>query len=266
MDEMKNLLEVMARLRDPETGCPWDLAQDYRSIAPCTIEEAYEVVDAIERGDMDDLCDELGDLLFQVVFYAQIAQEEGCFDFAKVAEKIAAKLVRRHPHVFERSAEGSEVQQHDHRVAWERIKAAERNEKRPAAEEAGALQGVAVTLPALTRAVKLQKRAAHVGFDWPDINQVLDKVQEELHEVREVVDQGQGVQRMRHEVGDLLLAVSNLARHADIDPETALREANQRFESRFHHVEAQCAEQGVTPQAAGLDLLEQMWRQAKQAE
>jgi len=262
MNEMKKLLEVMSQLRDPEAGCPWDLAQDYRSIAPCTIEEAYEVVDAIERGDMDDLCDELGDLLFQVVFYAQIAKEEGRFDFAQVAEKIAEKLIRRHPHVFG----DADVQASDHRATWEKIKADERCEKSAAATNVGALSGVAVTLPALTRAVKLQKRAAHVGFDWSDIGHVLDKVQEELDEVREVLAQNQGDLRMRHEVGDLLQAVSNLARHAEIDPETALREANQRFEHRFSHIEAQCVERGVTPQSSSLASLEAMWVKAKLAE
>ena len=266
MNEMKKLLEVMSQLRDPAAGCPWDLAQDYRSIAPCTIEEAYEVVDAIERGDMDDLCDELGDLLFQVVFYAQIAKEEGRFDFAQVAEKIAEKLIRRHPHVFDEAATDN-AQPHDHRLTWERIKADERREKGVATNKAeGVLNGVAVTLPALTRAVKLQKRAAHVGFDWPDIEQVLDKVQEELDEVREVLVQKQGDLRMRHEVGDLLQAVSNLARHAEIDPETALREANQRFEHRFSHIEAQCVAQGVTPQSSSLASLEVMWVKAKLAE
>jgi len=262
MNEMNKLLEVMSQLRDPEAGCPWDLVQDYRSIAPCTIEEAYEVVDAIERGDMDDLCDELGDLLFQVVFYAQIAKEEGRFDFAQVAEKIAEKLIRRHPHVFG----DADVQTSDHRATWEKIKADERREKGVATKTEGVLNGVAVTLPALTRAVKLQKRAAHVGFDWPDIEQVLDKVQEELDEVREVLAQNQGDLRMRHEVGDLLQAVSNLARHAEIDPETALREANQRFEHRFSHVEVQCVELGVLPQDAGLTALEAMWLKAKLAE
>jgi len=262
MNEMNKLLEVMSQLRDPEAGCPWDLAQDYRSIASCTIEEAYEVVDAIERGDMDDLCDELGDLLFQVVIYAQIAKEEGRFDFAQVAEKIAGKLIRRHPHVFG----DADVQAHDHRAAWEKIKADERREKGVATKTEGVLNGVAVTLPALTRAVKLQKRAAHVGFDWPDIGQVLDKVQEELDEVREVLAQKQGDLRMRHEVGDLLQAVSNLARHAEIDPETALREANQRFEHRFSHIEAQCAARGVTPQSSSLASLEAMWVKAKLAE
>jgi ATP diphosphatase len=262
MNEMKKLLEVMSQLRDPEAGCPWDLAQDYHSIAPCTIEEAYEVVDAIERGDMDELCDELGDLLFQVVFYAQIAKEEGRFDFAQVAEKIAEKLIRRHPHVFG----DADVEASDHRATWEKIKADERREKGVATKTEGVLNGVAVTLPALTRAVKLQKRAAHVGFDWPDIEQVLDKVQEELDEVREVLVQNQGDLRMRHEVGDLLQAVSNLARHAEIDPETALREANQRFEHRFSHIEAQCVAQGVTPQSSSLASLEAMWVKAKLAE
>jgi ATP diphosphatase len=262
MNEMKKLLEVMSQLRDPEAGCPWDLAQDYHSIAPCTIEEAYEVVDAIERGDMDELCDELGDLLFQVVFYAQIAKEEGRFDFAQVAEKIAEKLIRRHPHVFG----DADVEASDHRATWEKIKADERREKGVATKTEGVLNGVAVTLPALTRAVKLQKRAAHVGFDWPDIEQVLDKVQEELDEVREVLVQNQGDLRMRHEVGDLLQAVSNLARHAEIDPETALREANQRFEHRFSHIETQCVAQGVTPQSSSLASLEAMWVKAKLAE
>ncbi len=265
MSEMKKLLEVMSRLRNPDDGCPWDLAQDYRSIAPCTIEEAYEVVDAIERNDMDDLCDELGDLLFQVVFYAQLAKEEGRFEFAQVAEQITEKLIRRHPHVFvDEGVRNNKVG--DHRTSWERIKENERREKGVAADEGGALSGVAITLPALTRAVKLQKRAAYVGFDWPAIEPVLDKVQEELNEVREVLDQNQGKQRMQHEVGDLLLAVTNLARHAEIDPESALREANQRFERRFGHIEAACAAQGIAPEAAGLATLEAMWLQAKLAE
>lgn len=265
MNAMHKLLEVMARLRDPATGCSWDLAQDYRSIAPCTIEEAYEVVDAIEREDMADLCDELGDLLFQVVFYAQIATEEGRFDFAQIVEQITEKLIRRHPHLFEDSTVGI-TSAYDQRATWEEIKREERREKGVATARTGALHGVAITLPALTRAVKLQKRAAHVGFDWTEIGQVLAKVEEELDEVREVLDQRQGEQRMRHEIGDLLLAVSNLARHVDIDPETALREANRRFECRFSHVEAQCVEQGVVPEVAGLDLLEAMWQRAKQAE
>lgn len=263
MNEMKKLLEVMSQLRDPKTGCPWDLEQDYRSIAPCTIEEAYEVVDAIERGDMDDLCDELGDLLFQVVFYAQIAQEEGRFDFARVAETITEKLIRRHPHLF---GDVDGAQASDHRTAWEKIKADERRKKGVASDKQGALNGVAVTLPALTRAVKLQKRAAHVGFDWPEISQVLDKVQEELDEVREVLEKNQGDLRMRHEVGDLLQAVSNLSRHASIDPERALREANRRFEHRFGLVEAQCIELGVLPQDVDLSALEAMWLKAKLAE
>ncbi|MBL1259795.1 MAG: nucleoside triphosphate pyrophosphohydrolase [Thiotrichaceae bacterium] len=262
MNEMKKLLEVMSQLRDPKSGCAWDLQQDYHSIAPCTIEEAYEVVDAIERGDMDDLCDELGDLLFQVVFYAQIAKEEGRFDFAHVAETIAAKLIRRHPHVFD----GAQAPASDHGAAWEKIKADERREKGVASYNQGALNGIAVTLPALTRAVKLQKRAAGVGFDWSEISEVLDKVQEELDEVREVLEQNQGELRMRHEVGDLLQAVSNLARHASIDPESALREANRRFERRFGLVEAQCVELGVLPQDAGLAALEAMWLKAKLAE
>lgn len=265
MNEMKKLLEVMTRLRDPKTGCPWDLAQDYRSIAPCTIEEAYEVVDAIERGEMDDLRDELGDLLFQIVFYAQIASEEGRFDFSQVADQIAEKLIRRHPHVFDDAVRGADADA-NHQITWEQIKARERRDKGIATAHTGALHGVAVTLPALTRAAKLQKRAAHVGFDWPEVSQVMDKIEEELDEVREVLDQQQGQQRMQHEVGDLLLAVSNLARHASIDPETALREANQRFERRFSHVEAQCVEQGIATEAAGLDRLEAMWRQAKLAE
>ncbi len=265
MDEMRKLLEVMEQLRHPGTGCPWDLAQDYASIAPCTIEEAYEVVDAIERGDMDELCDELGDLLFQVVFYAQMAKEEGRFDFAQVAEQIAEKLIRRHPHLFSDSPEG-ENRAADHRATWEQIKAEERRKKGVATQHAGALRGVAKALPAMTRAVKLQKRAAGAGFDWPAIEEVLDKVQEELDEVREVLEQNQGAQRMEHEIGDLLQSVTNLSRHAGIDPETALRAANQRFERRFASIEAQCIAQGVTPATAGLDVLEAMWLQAKRAE
>jgi len=262
MTDIERLLEIMTTLRDPERGCPWDREQTFATIAPFTIEEAYEVADAIDRGDMDELCDELGDLLFQVVFYAQLAKEAGHFDFSAVVVAIVAKLTRRHPHVFADAQVGNAAQQSEE---WERHKAAERAAK-SAAGTLSVLDGVSVALPALSRAVKLQRRAARVGFDWRELAEVLDKVAEELEEVRVEVAAGAGHERLSHEIGDLLLASSNLARFAGIDPESALREANGRFERRFRRIEDWLAEQGRDPERSNLAEMEQLWRRAKEEE
>jgi ATP diphosphatase len=263
--DITRLLEIMAALRTPDTGCPWDLEQTFETIAPYTIEEAYEVADAIARGDLDDLRDELGDLLLQVVFHARMAQEKGAFDFADVVESLTAKLVRRHPHVFGKSrgltpkaVEGM----------WERIKTAERAQK--ATKSSGeatptALAGIPAALPALTRALKLQAKAGNVGFDWHDPLAVLAKIREEADEIeRELA----GVNRATAaaEVGDLLFAVVNLARHLDVDPEAMLRATNRKFERRFAMIERALAERGKTPQAATLEEMDALWNEAKAAE
>jgi len=265
--QIDRLLAVMARLRDPDGGCPWDVEQSFATIAPYTIEEAYEVADAIERGDLDDLREELGDLLLQVVFHARMAEEAGAFDFEQVAEAIADKMVRRHPHVFGgASVASSEAQTR----SWEAVKAAERAAKtvRQADDTAApsTLDGVAVGLPAATRAVKLQGRAARVGFDWPDAGQVLDKIDEELGEVREAIADGGAPERLADEIGDLLFAVINLARHLKVDPESALRRTNAKFERRFRSVERQIGEQGRSAREASLEDMERAWQAAKLAE
>jgi len=262
MTGIERLLEIMTTLRDPDRGCPWDREQSFATFVPFTIEEAYEVADAIDRGDMDELCDELGDLLFQVVFYAQMAKEAGHFDFGAVVEAIVAKLTRRHPHVFADARVGTAAQQSEE---WERHKAAERA-ARAATASPSVLDGVSLALPALSRAVKLQRRAARVGFDWRELTEVLDKVAEELEEVRVEVAAGAGHERLFHEIGDLLLASSNLARFAGIDPESALREANGRFERRFRRIEDWLAEQGRDPERSNLAEMEQLWSRAKEEE
>ncbi|MDP6342870.1 MAG: nucleoside triphosphate pyrophosphohydrolase [Alphaproteobacteria bacterium] len=257
---MQRLLEVMARLRDPDGGCPWDIEQDFASIAPYTIEEAYEVADAIAQGDLGHLRAELGDLLLQVVFHAQMAAEQDAFDFADVAGDIADKMVKRHPHVFG----GADIATAEAQtLAWEDQKAAER-----AAEAArhgrpeSALDGIALALPALSRALKLQRRAARVGFDWPSAAPVLDKVREEIDELRQEITADDHV-AMADELGDLLFSLVNLARHHQIDPEGALRAANEKFERRFRGVERRLEEAGKTAKAVNLDELETFWRQAK---
>ena len=255
MEVVDRLLAIMARLRDPQTGCPWDVAQDFRSIAPHTIEEAYEVADAIERGGPDELRDELGDLLLQVIYHARMAEEAGEFDFAAVAQGLAEKLIRRHPHVFG-----------DHEVTdaamreriWEAAKASERREK--GVSDSSALAGVTVGLPALTRAQKLTRRAARAGFDWPDPSGPAAKVREELSELEAA---GADPQARADEVGDLLLAVVNLARHLDVDAETALRHAGHRFEQRFRSLEARVAEAGHSPDELDMDALERHWQAVK---
>ncbi|MCC6302621.1 MAG: nucleoside triphosphate pyrophosphohydrolase [Gammaproteobacteria bacterium] len=254
---MEELLEIMRRLRADAGGCPWDRAQTFESLRPHTLEEAYEVADAIERGDVAGLRDELGDLLFQVVFHARIAEEAGQFDFEAVAAGIVAKLIRRHPHVFEAARNGDATA-----GAWEAHKARERADR----GDHGALAGVARALPALTRAVKLQNRAARDGFDWPEVGRVFDKIAEEIAEVRAELHTPPGSPELIHEVGDLLLAVSNLARHLGVDPEAALGQANRRFERRYARMEAIAAGVGERFGELDLDRQEALWRQAKAEE
>ena len=254
---IEGLLEIMRALRDPATGCPWDLRQDFDSIVPFTIEETYELAAAIASGDTAQICDELGDVLFQVVFYAQIASERSLFDFADVARGISEKLVRRHPHVFD--AVGEElITEAEVKARWETIKEQERSLK----DQNGALDDVPLALPSLSRAQKLQKRAAGVGFDWPDLTGVFGKVDEEIGELKEAV-QGEDADAIEDEMGDIFLAMVNLARHLDVDAEAALRKANSRFESRFRLMEAAATEEGSRLQEEGLDLLELRWQSAK---
>jgi ATP diphosphatase len=261
MQSLEKLLEIMERLRDPDDGCPWDVDQDFSTIAPYTIEEAYEVADAIDRDDIDGLRDELGDLLFQVVFHAQMAREMEAFSFEDVAAGISEKLIRRHPHVFGSAEERAKGPQ---RGAWEAIKAAER-----AAEArdmpASVLDGIAQALPALKRAQKLGKRAATVGFDWPDTQGVRAKIAEELAELSAAECSGRR-NHIEEEVGDLLFSVVNLARHLKVDPEHALRAANRKFETRFRRLEATASEAGERLSSLDIDALEARWQAAKRAE
>ena len=259
--DIERLIEIMAALRTPESGCPWDLEQDFRSIAPYTIEEAYEVAEAIERADLDDLKDELGDLLLQVVFHARMAEEQGVFAFDDVARAICDKLVRRHPHVF---GGGGGLDADGVALQWSEIKAREKAEK--GADAPGSLlDGVPLALPALTRAVKLQRKASAVGFDWNDAVHVLDKIREETEEVAAELSAPGAVASpaLEAEIGDLLFVVSNLARHAKVDPEQALRGANAKFERRFRHIERRLAERGVACAEASLDEMEALWIEAK---
>lgn len=269
--DIARLLEIMAALRTPGTGCPWDLEQDFASIAPYTLEEAYEVADAIERGDLADLRDELGDLLLQVVFHAQMAEEQGAFAFPDVVEAITRKLIRRHPHVF---GEAKDLTPEQVKALWDEIKRAEKTERREAREkmglppeshEVGFLGGIPTALPALTRAQKLTAKAAKVGFDWPDVAQVIDKIHEELEEVKDASSTGSR-DRIEDEIGDLLFSVTNLARHFGIDPETALRRTNAKFERRFGAIEDALKSQGRSLQDASLEEMEGLWVRAKLAE
>ena len=261
---LERLIDIMAQLRHPTEGCPWDVQQDFASIVPYTIEEAYEVADAVARDDRDALREELGDLLLQVVFHARMAEEEGSFAFDDVAAAIADKLVRRHPHVF---AGGTAQDEPALREVWEGQKAAERAEKAHAeGRTPSVLDDVPVALPALTRAEKLQKRAARVGFDWPEHAPVIGKIEEELGELRAEIDAGGSQARLAEEAGDLLFACVNLLRHLKVDPEAALRAANGKFERRFRAVEAALEAEGRNPAEAGLDALEAHWRAAKAGE
>jgi len=258
------LIAIMARLRDPEGGCPWDLEQDFRSIAPYTIEEAYEVAEAIEQDDREALRDELGDLLLQVVYHARMAEEAGDFAFEEVARGIADKMVRRHPHVFGAEAVASAAAQTE---AWEAHKAAERAAGAAArGTRPSVLDGVTAALPGLTRAVKLQRRAARVGFDWPAPRQVLDKIEEEIGELRRELDAGGLPERVEDELGDLLFALANLARHLEVDPEAALRRCNAKFERRFRKVEESFAAEGRDLESVTLEAMEDAWQAAKKSE
>jgi ATP diphosphatase len=260
-EPMARLLAVMAWLRDRQHGCPWDVEQTFRTIAPYTIEEAYEVADAIEREDLGALREELGDLLLQVVYHAQMAHETGAFGFADVAAAVADKMVDRHPHVFGGARIATAEAQ---TVSWEARKAAERAAKAADAAPAGALDGVARALPALLRAEKIQKRAARVGFDWKETGPVIDKIEEELGELRAELEAGTVDQaRLTDELGDVLFAVANLARHYKIDPEGALRATNDKFERRFRHIERRLAEAGRRPADASLEEMEALWQEAK---
>ena len=259
MSPIDRLNGIMRTLRNPDGGCPWDVEQTFATIAPCTVEEAYEVADAIERGDWDDLKSELGDLLFQVVFHARMAEEAGLFVFDDVVEAIADKLTRRHPHVFgdEDAKMGGAAQ----KVRWEDIKAGERK----ARAQHGVLDDVPVGLPALTRAVKLTKRAARVGFDWPSTDQVFDKLHEEVAELRAEIAAGD-LDKARAEMGDLLFVMANLARKLGVEPEDALRGTNAKFIRRFGFIEAELAKDGRTPEQSDLAEMDGLWNAAKVAE
>lgn len=259
MEEIQKLLEVMARLRDPHSGCPWDREQSFATIAPYTVEEAYEVADAIAREDLDALRDELGDLLLQVVFHARMAEEAGHFSFEDVARAIAEKMVRRHPHVF-----GSEEERRRGAVAgsWERIKERERAARRANEGGASALDGIAGALPALLRAEKLGKRAARAGFDWNDWQGPLEKIREELTELEAAAREG-GSGQVEEELGDLLFAVVNLARHLRVAPEGALARANRKFEQRYRALEQAVRADGLQPADLDIDRLESYWQRIK---
>ena len=259
MNRIAELIEIMVRLRDPERGCPWDRVQTSRSIAPYTIEEAYEVTDAIERGDLEDLVDELGDLLFQVVFHAQLAHESGAFHFDDVVDAIANKMIRRHPHVFGDENASSPAEQS---MRWEEMKAGERSRGR---DRQSLLDDVPVALPALTRAVKLQRRAARCGFDWSSASEVFDKLLEETGELRDAMCAG-SQPRVDDELGDLLFTVANLARHLGVDPESAARAASTKFERRFRELERRASAGGSSVDALDSTALDDLWRTVKAEE
>ena len=255
------LLAIMARLRDPADGCPWDQEQTFATVAPYTVEEAYEVADAVERNDLSDLKEELGDLLLQVVFHARMAEEQGVFAFDDVAAAINDKMIRRHPHVFAEETYASLAHQKE---GWETLKAAERAQKGKAGP-ASLLDDIPVGLPALTRAVKLSKRAAKVGFVWPDISQVVDKLDEEFAELKAEIAAGD-LEKARQEMGDVLFVVANLARTLEVDPEDSLRFTNAKFVRRFQYIEARLAERGRTPEQSDLAEMDALWDEAKAAE
>jgi ATP diphosphatase len=266
--DIARLIEIMAALRAPKTGCPWDVEQDFSSIAPYTVEEAYEVADAIQRGDFDDLREELGDLLLQVVYHARMAEEIGAFAFPDVVEAITRKMIRRHPHVFgDEQARGAGMA----KGMWEKIKAEEKAEKRatrlargadPEDHGKGFLDSVPVALPALTRALKLQEKAARVGFDWSEAAPILDKIEEEIGEFREALQKGETAS-IKDEFGDTLFALVNLGRHLKLDSEVALAGTNEKFRSRFHHVEQALEQSGRSLDEASLEEMEALWQQAK---
>jgi len=268
--DISRLIEIMEALRQPETGCPWDVVQTFETIKPYTIEEAYEVADAIERGDMDDLCEELGDLLLQVVFHARIAEERGEFAFGDVVHAVTSKMIRRHPHVFA----ASEADTPDSvKLQWDRIKAEEKRERaarrarRGITEDfrAGFLGGVQRSQPALTEALKLQEQAARVGFDWSNPASILDKIEEEIAELREALEEGRP-EKVSDELGDLIFALVTIGRHVKADPENALRGTNTKFRRRFNHIEKSLGENGETLEEASLERMEDLWQAAKRIE
>lgn len=268
--DIQRLLDIMTALRQPETGCPWDVVQTFETIKPYTIEEAYEVADAIERADMDDLCEELGDLLLQVVFHARIAEERGDFDFGNVVEAVTRKMIRRHPHVFSRS--GAQTPEAV-KLQWDAIKQAEKHERRerrarrglPDDPLHGHLGSVQRSFPALVEALKLQERAARVGFDWSEPAPILDKIEEEIGELREALAEGDGA-AVADELGDLIFALVNIGRHVGADPEMALRGTNTKFRNRFSHIEESLAANGESLEAATLERMEELWQAAKTIE
>ncbi|WCJ63684.1 nucleoside triphosphate pyrophosphohydrolase [Agrobacterium tumefaciens] len=268
--DISRLIEIMEALRQPETGCPWDVVQTFETIKPYTIEEAYEVADAIERKDMDDLCDELGDLLLQVVFHARIAEERGEFAFGDVVHAVTSKMIRRHPHVFAVSNADTPDRV---KLQWDQIKAeekrerAERRARRGITEDfkAGFLGGVQRSQPALTEALKLQEQAARVGFDWSDPAPILDKIEEEIAELREALAEGKP-EKVSDELGDLIFALVNIGRHVKADPEDALRGTNTKFRRRFNHIETSLSDNGETLKEASLERMEDLWQAAKRIE
>ena len=263
---LEDLLTLMARLREPGTGCPWDIQQDYRSITPSTIEEAYEVVDAIEKADFHHLKEELGDLLFQVIFYSQLGSEDGHFSFTEIVSDLVSKLVRRHPHVFPDGTLNSRIDPEQERdentikANWEQVKKTERAEK----GKSGVLDDVPLVLPALSRAAKLQKRAAGVGFDWPSLVGVLDKVEEEIDELKEAIELGDK-DAITSELGDVFFGLVNVSRHLKLDPETVLRGGNTKFERRFQFIETQLRESELNFEDVSLEELDQYWDRAKES-
>jgi ATP diphosphatase len=259
LKKTQELLDLMARLRHPEEGCPWDVKQDFSSLIPYVIEEAYEVVDAIERNDLDDLCSELGDLLLQVVFHAQIAEEQGLFNFEQVSAEICDKLIRRHPHVFADTVFSNDQERHE---AWEKAKADERQEKAKSLESGSVLSGVASSLPALMECEKIQDRAARHGFDWLTVEPVFAKVLEELEEVNEAWQSGDQA-HIKEEIGDLLLVVVNLARHLNVNPELALKDSTKKFSNRFRYIEQQVEASGRNLLDCELTELDAIWNEAK---
>ena len=259
MSDISELVEIMARLRDPDSGCPWDLQQDFQSIAPYTIEEAYEVADAIAREEMSDLREELGDLLFQVIYHARMAQEQGLFDLDQVVSGICEKLVSRHPHVFAGEEIADAAAQ---TLAWDAHKAREKRAR--GRGEVSVLADIPIGLPALTRAAKLGRRASKTGFDWPDARGPRDKISEELDELDREIEAGDK-QAMHHEVGDLLFAVVNLCRHLELDPEAALCDSSRRFQHRFEYVEHALAGEGSSTREASLERMDALWEEAKQS-
>ncbi len=268
-NNIDKLLEIMGALRTPNTGCPWDLEQDFKSIVPYTLEEAHEIAESIENDDMVGLKSELGDLLFQVVFYARLAQEQELFDFADIVDTINEKMIRRHPHVF--GDQKAPLSNDQIAGQWERIKEREKADAKPqgAHEPGSILDGVPITLPALSRAIKLQNKAARVGFDWPSLAPVFDKMREEIGELEYELserDQPLDIDRIEDEYGDVLFVIANVGRHLKLDPEQALRRANNKFTSRFKVIEELLAKAGKAPQDSDLDEMEQFWQIAKQRE